>query len=91
MIGLLLAGGIAAGGSLFGFVKSRNFVRERLRFVDSVQKPSAPLIAGAVATLAATPLAFLPFIGVPSAVLFGLGIGAGVSAGARDARSLPGS
>lgn len=85
----LLAIAIAGGASFFGYVKTRKFVRERLRFVDGVQKPIAPVVAGSVATLAAVPFAFLPLIAIPTAVVFGVGVGAGVAAGARDARSLP--
>ena len=39
----LVVGAAALGG---GFVAARNFVRRRLRFVDAVQKPAAPLLAG---------------------------------------------
>ena len=42
MVELILAIGVAG----FGYVKSRKFVRERLRFVDAVHKPAAPVIAG---------------------------------------------
>ena len=87
----LLAVGIAGAVSMLGYVKSRKFVRERLRFVDSVQSPAAPFIAGSVAALAAIPFAFLPLVAVPTAVVFGIGVGAGVAAGARDSRRLPGA
>jgi len=86
----LVAVGIAGAISLFGYVKSRKFVRERLRFVDSIQSPAAPFVAGSVAGLAAIPFAFLPLVAIPTAVLFGLGVGAGVAAGARDSRRLTG-
>ena len=85
----LLAIGIAGVSAIGGYIKSRQFVREKLRFVDAVQRPTAPVVAGAIATLAATPFALLPLIAFPTAVVFGVGVGAGVAAGARDARSLP--
>jgi hypothetical protein len=86
----LLAVGIAGASAIGGYLKSRQFVRQRLRFVDAVQRPTAPVVAGAIATLAAMPLAiFLPLITFATAIVFGAGVGAGVAAGARDARSLP--
>lgn len=85
----LLAVAIAGASAIGGYIKSRQFVRQRLRFVDAVQRPSAPVVAGAIATLAAMPFAFLPLIAFPTAIVFGAGVGAGVAAGARDARSLP--
>ena len=73
--------------AFWGYMKSRRFVRERLRFVDAAQQPAAPVIAGSLAALAAVPLVvFLPFVGVPTALIFGLGVGAGVMHGARDIR-----
>lgn len=89
MIELLIGAGIAGGASLWGYLKTRRFVRERLRFVDAVQRPTAPVVAGVVAGLAGGALGFLPFIGVGTAIAFGLSVGAGVSAGARDVHSLP--
>src|SRR5437016_4214582 len=47
----LLIGAAALGG---GFVATRNFVRRRLRFVDAVRKPAAPLVAGIAGGLAAS-------------------------------------
>ncbi len=86
MLELLVAG----GASLYMFMKSRKFVRERLRFVDAIRSPFAPLAAGVVALLAASPVVLvLPFFGKLTAILLGLGVGAGVSAGAKDTRRLP--
>ena len=73
----LLIGAAALGG---GFVTTRNFVRRRLRFVDAVQKPAAPLLAGLAA------VAFLPVVTVGTAVAFGVGVAGGVASG-RRARS----
>ncbi len=80
MIGLLLA--VAAAGS--GFVATRHYVKNRLRFVDAVQKPAAPLIAGVVATAVALPIAALPVVTVATAVAFGVGVAGGVASGRRD-------
>lgn len=80
----LIVGAAAAVG---GFVKVRSFVKRRLRYVDAVQKPTTPVLAGAAATVAAAPLvALLPFIGAPAAIALGLGVGAGAHAGAKDIR-----
>ncbi|OLC76045.1 MAG: hypothetical protein AUH78_07630 [Gemmatimonadetes bacterium 13_1_40CM_4_69_8] len=80
----LLIGAAALGG---GFVTTRNFVRRRLRFVDAVQKPAAPLLAGLAATALALPVAFLPVVTVGTAVAFGVGVAGGVASGRRDGSS----
>lgn len=86
MIELLMLGA-AAGGIGAGYVRVRRFVRERLRFVDVVQKPPIPVAAGAAAALAAAPLVWLlPVVGGGTALLFGAGIGLAVRHGARDIR-----
>lgn len=84
---------VAAGGAtLAGYVKSRQFVRQKLRFVNAVQRPVAPVVAGAVAALAAGPIVWLlPLVGAGTAVVFGVGVGLGVAHGARDVRRLPGA
>jgi hypothetical protein len=82
---------IALGLGGFGYFKTRRFVRERLRFIDAVQKPVAPVVAG-VGTAVATGVvvALVPFIGgLAIPVLAGLGIGVGVSHGAKDSKRLP--
>lgn len=72
---------------------SREFVRRRLRFVDAVQGKAVPWIAGGAAALVAWPVAWLlPFVGMTTALIFGIAVGLGVSAGARDVRGhLPSS
>ena len=73
-----------------GYVKTRSFVRDRLRFVDAVHRTSAPLVAGIGAALVASPVAWvLPFVGGGAAVLFGGAVGWGVVKGRRDIRQLP--
>lgn len=80
MIGLIL-GAAALGG---GFLSSRGFTKRRLRFVDAVQKPAAPLIAGALATVVALPIAgLLPIVTAATAVAFGVGVGGGVASGRK--------
>jgi hypothetical protein len=91
MFELIALVGVGAA-SVWGYVKSRSFVRDRLRYVDAAKRPSAPIIAGTVAALAAGPVVvILPFVGIPSAIVFGLAVGAGVAHGARDVKRLPGA
>ena len=83
--------GVTGAASIFGYVKSRQFVRKKLRFVDAVQKPFVPFLAGGVALLIALPIAgLLPWVGTVSAIVFGMGVGAGVLQGAQDVKRLPG-
>jgi hypothetical protein len=83
----------ATGAGLFAtYSKTRDFVRNRLRFVDVAQKRSAPVIAGFGATLAALPLvAVLPIVGGPTALLFGVSVGLGVKKGQKQIKQLTGS
>jgi len=77
MIGLLV-GAAALGG---GFVWTREFVRRRLRFVDAVRRPAAPVVAGIAAAAVALPFAALPIITVGTAVALGVGVAGGVASG----------
>jgi hypothetical protein len=75
---------IAAGAAGVGFVRSRGFVEHRLRYVDAVRSPMAPLIAGAAATAVAAPVVlFVPFVGALTAIAFGAAVAAGTHAGVR--------
>lgn len=77
----------SAAATLFGYMQARRFVAARLRYVDAVQSPIAPLVAGGAATLVAVPIvAFIPLIGIGTAILFGLGVGTGVASGAKEIR-----
>lgn len=76
-LGLILAGGALVGG----FVVAKNFVRRRLRFVDAVQRPSAPIVAGAVAAVALLPVTLLPAVGLGTALALGVGVAGGVASG----------
>jgi hypothetical protein len=77
---------IALAAGIAGFILARNFVRRRLRFVDSVHSPIAPLIAGCVAALLAWPAVLLPMVTLSTAILFGIGTGLGTASGARALR-----
>jgi hypothetical protein len=73
--------------TLAGFVVSQRFVENRLRYVDAVQRPYAPLVAGAIAAAVALPIVgLLPIVGVGTAILFGVSVFAGVASGAREIR-----
>ena len=87
MIELIAAGVLGAAGHL----KTRDFVRRRLRYTDVVDKPGLGLFTGAAAAVVAVPvLAALPLIGGGAAMAIGIGLGAGVgtgvSRGSREAR-----
>ena len=83
---------IAIAAAVVGYIQSRSFVRSKLRFVDAVQHFAAPLLAGLAAMLVATPVVWLlPLVGAKTAILFGLGVGAGVSSGAKEIRKQIGS
>ena len=76
-LGLVLAGTALVGG----YVVTKNFVRRRLRYVDAVQRPSAPVIAGAVAAAALIPVTILPAVGVGTMIALGVGVAGGVASG----------
>lgn len=87
MLWFLLGLAISFTAALVGFMVSQRFVESRLRYVDAVQRPIAPVAAGFVATLIALPVAaFLPIVTVWTAVATGFGVFAGVSSGARAIR-----
>lgn len=77
---------ISLAAGVFGFVLARTFVRRRLRFVDAVHSPMAPIVAGAAAAAVAWPAAILPFVTLTTAIVFGIGTGAGTASGARALR-----
>src|SRR2546427_3038384 len=76
--------GVAAAGG--GFVAARQFVSRRLRFVDAVHRPAAPIIAGVGAVALAAPIALLPVVTLGTAIAFGVGVAGG---GARGRRAPP--
>ena len=70
-----------------GYQQARQYVERRLQYVDAVHGLRAPVLAGTAAALVAAPVvAILPVVGVGTAILFGVGVGAGIAAGARSIR-----
>jgi hypothetical protein len=89
---MLISMAIALAVAAFGYLQAKSFVQSKLRFVDAVHHFAAPLLAGIAAILIAMPVVWLlPLVGKGTAILFGLGVGAGVSSGARDIRKRIGS
>ena len=83
----LLTFAAAVAATAFGYLQTRSFVRRRLAYVDAVHNGAVPVLAGAAAFAVALPVVgILPLIGTGTALLFGAGVGAGVSAGSRDTR-----
>jgi hypothetical protein len=83
---------IAFAVAAFGYLQAKSFVQSKLRFVDAVHHFAAPILAAVAAILIASPVVWLlPLVGKGTAILFGLGVGAGVSSGARDIRKRIGS
>jgi hypothetical protein len=83
LIGLAATAVLTAGG----YYQARQYVQRRLQYVDAVHGMRAPLIAGTAAAIVAAPVvALVPLVGAGTAVLFGVGVGAGVAAGARNIR-----
>jgi len=90
MLTLLISFGIAVAVASFGYTRSRAFVSERLRYVDAVNHPLAPWIAGVGAAVVAAPVAaFLPLVTAGTALTFGLSVGLGVAAGRAGTHRLP--
>ncbi len=86
-IGLIVSGALALGG----YIKTRQFVRRRLRFVEAAHRPAAPVVVGAITALAAGAVAGpLPLVGWLTAVGLGAGVGLGVRHGSNDSKRLPG-
>ncbi|HKH84795.1 MAG TPA: hypothetical protein VKA25_13985 [Gemmatimonadales bacterium] len=77
---------ITFAAGLLGFVLARGFVRRRLRFVDAVHSPFAPIVAGLAAAVVALPASLLPFITLATAAVFGIGTGLGTASGSRALR-----
>lgn len=83
--GLIYFGVLAVVG-VAGYFISKNFVRRRLRFVDAIQSPIAPILAGVLAFAIMWPLSFLPFVTTTTAVLAGFATAFGTASGVRALR-----
>ena len=88
----LLSFAVSTVLAILAYAQARNFVTRRLRYVDAVQSALAPFVAGAAVALVCLPIfAFIPFVGLGTALTLGLAVGAGVAAGAREVKhKLPG-
>lgn len=83
MLELVAAGVIGVAGHL----KSKDWVRRRLRFTNWVEKPGIGLFTGAATAVVLAPVVgLLPIVGAGTAIAAGIGVGTGVSIGARQAR-----
>jgi hypothetical protein len=84
--------GVSGAAAVYGYLKSRKFVRSKLRFVDAIQNPAVPWVAGIATAIAASALSVLPLISVPiiASLIVGVGVGTGVLHGSRDVKRLPG-
>jgi len=97
MFGLMIAVGIAGVSGVYGHLKSRKFVGQRLRYTKLVEKPALGLWAGVGATVVAAPVvavvAVLPIlgglVGAGTAIAIGVGVGTGVALGVKDSKEPP--
>lgn len=79
--------GVTLASVIGGYLFSRTFTENKLRYVDAVHKGSFPILAGVGAAVIALPIvAVLPVVGVGTALLFGGSVAVGTAAGARDIR-----
>lgn len=87
MITFILSFAIASVVAIILHGSARRFVRNRLRYVDAVQKAIVPWAAGGAAFLVGALLVpILPIVGIGTAITAGLAVGSGVAAGAKDIR-----
>lgn len=87
MIAFILSFIVATAVAIVLHGSTRRFVRNRLRYVDAIQRALAPWAAGGAAFLVGAVLVpFLPLVGIGTALTAGLAVGSGVAAGAKDIR-----
>ena len=86
----LIAIGVAGASGVFGHIKSRHFVGQKLRYTSIVEKPMLGVWAGVGATVVAAPVvALLPVVGAGTAIAIGAGVGTGVALGVKDSKEPP--
>ena len=83
----ILALTVTVGSGILAFGFARGFVRRRLRFVDAIKSPVAPVLAAVGAAILVMPLTMLPLIGAVvtgvTAAVGGLGAGLGTRSGVK--------
>jgi hypothetical protein len=85
MFFMLISFAIAVVVGMAGYSISRGFVANKLRFVDAVNHPFAPIAAGVGIALISMPLfGILPIVGAGTALTLGLSVWAGVRSGVQD-------
>jgi hypothetical protein len=78
---------IGAAAGLFTFAFAREFVRQKLRFVDAIRHPIVPWVAAFIALMIASPIvAILPIVSGGTALLIGAGTGLGTASGVKALR-----
>ena len=86
MIELIAAGAVG----VYGHIKSRDFVGQKLRYTSLVEKPMLGVWAGVGTTIVMAPVvALLPFVGAGAAIAVGAGVGTGVALGVKDSKEPP--
>ena len=93
----LIALGIAGATGVFGHIKSRKFVGQKLRYTKIVEKPALGLMAGVGATVVAAPVVGVVgavpllggLVGAGTAIAIGAGVGTGVALGVKDTKEPP--
>ena len=78
---------ISAAAGLFAFAFAREFVRKRLRYVDTVRSPIIPWVVAFLVAVVAMPvvalISFLHLIGGGTALLLGAASGLGTASGVK--------
>ncbi len=83
----LIATVIAGAAGVLAHMKSRYFVKQRLRYTSFVDKPMLGVWVGIGATIVVAPIvAVLPIVGAGTAIAVGIGMGTGVAMGVKDSK-----